>query len=271
MGEPPAETGSSIDANYRLRRMYYSEAPTGYRNVELGYAVAASACVPGIFDPLTFPDLYPNITVQLVDGGVHDNQGISALLQQDCNVLLVSDASGQMTEQDEPNSDFIRVPLRTNSILQARLRIAQFGDIEARERTSLLKGTMFLHLKNGLDSQSISWKSPDPVASPDPAVDWRECPHSKDAPSSEITPYHVSKEIQRLLASIRTDLDSFNEAEACALMLSGYLMTDHEFPKRLPAFPVDPSQERNWRFLELQGLMQRRPDNQDRYDEFKRV
>src|SRR4030095_9710022 len=33
MGEPPTETGSSIDANYRLRRMYYSEAPPGYREI----------------------------------------------------------------------------------------------------------------------------------------------------------------------------------------------------------------------------------------------
>jgi predicted acylesterase/phospholipase RssA len=261
MGEPPAETGNNIDANYRLRRMYYSEAPQDYQNIRLGYAVAASACVPGIFDPLSFPDLYPNLTVRLVDGGVHDNQGTSALLEQGCNVLLVSDASGQMGEENEPANSFIGVPLRSNSILQARVRIAEFDDIDARRQSSLLKGLMFLHLKKDLNSETIDWKDcEDPIAA------------SEDAgvvSRGELTSYGVRKEIQRLLASIRTDLDSFNDAEACALMMSGYLMTEHEFPKCLPAFRVPPPIEPPWRFMTLKSLMQRRGGNEDRYDKFK--
>ena len=59
MGEPPANIDSEIDANYRLRRMYYDEAPQPYRNLRLGYAVAASSCVPGLFDPLALSRLYP--------------------------------------------------------------------------------------------------------------------------------------------------------------------------------------------------------------------
>ena len=81
--------------------MYYDEAPSAYQRYRLGYAVAASSCVPGLFEPLPLPDLYEHagsgrkITVRLVDGGVHDNQGTASLLEQGCAVLLVSDASGQ--------------------------------------------------------------------------------------------------------------------------------------------------------------------------------
>src|SRR5215831_15435806 len=58
MGEPPVDINTEIDANYRLRRMYYSEAPQGHQRIRLGYAVGASACVPGIFEPLSLLDLY---------------------------------------------------------------------------------------------------------------------------------------------------------------------------------------------------------------------
>ena len=52
MGEPPVGSGSEIDTNYRLRRMYYEDAPDPHKNMRLGYAVAASSCVPGLFEPL---------------------------------------------------------------------------------------------------------------------------------------------------------------------------------------------------------------------------
>lgn len=75
MGEPPAGIDSEIDANDRLRRMYYEDAPDELQNIRLGDAVAASSCVPGAFAPLALSGLYPDRTVRLVDGGVHDNQG----------------------------------------------------------------------------------------------------------------------------------------------------------------------------------------------------
>ena len=68
-GEPPARgIDVEIDANHRLRRMYHGAAPGSYRRdetksnksggVRLGEAVAASACVPGLFDPILLDDLY---------------------------------------------------------------------------------------------------------------------------------------------------------------------------------------------------------------------
>ena len=78
MGESPNAIDAEIDGNDRLRRMYYGDAPEGFRRVRLGHAVAASACVPGLFQPLEMACLYPEMTLRLVDGGVHDNRGSPA-------------------------------------------------------------------------------------------------------------------------------------------------------------------------------------------------
>ena len=52
MGVPPGNMQPDIDVKPRLRRMYYPEAPKGYNNFRLGYAVAASSCVPLVFRAL---------------------------------------------------------------------------------------------------------------------------------------------------------------------------------------------------------------------------
>src|SRR5262249_9379450 len=150
MGEPPAAINTEIDAGYRLRRMYYPDAPADYRDQEdaprrirLGYAVASSSCVPGMFEPLPLPGLYKDKIVQLVDGGVFDNQGAASLLEQGCSVLLVSDASGQMTTEDLPSNSLLNVVLRASSISQERIRWSQHRELEARRRSGLLQGLMF--------------------------------------------------------------------------------------------------------------------------------
>src|SRR6185369_3375065 len=127
--------------------------PIDYRRVRLGHAVAASSCVPGLFEPLVLPKLYPGKTVRLVDGGVHDNQGVASLLEQDCNVLLVSDASGQMAPMDQPSDGRLAVPLRAFSVSMSRVRQAQYHELRTRRESSLLRGLMFLHLKKDLDEE----------------------------------------------------------------------------------------------------------------------
>lgn len=94
-------------------------------------------------------DLYDGRSVRLVDGGVCDNQGVGSLLEQDCTVLLVSDACGQMGAEDHP-SGILGVPLRSNSILQARVREALYHDVAARRRAEVLRGLMFIHLNQGI-------------------------------------------------------------------------------------------------------------------------
>jgi predicted acylesterase/phospholipase RssA len=266
MGEPPANIDDQIDGNDRLRRLYYADedTPKRYREVRLGHAVAASACVPGLFEPLPMSDLYAERIVRLVDGGVCDNQGVASLLEQDCNIILISDGSGQMQSEKQPSNGLLGVPLRSNTILQARVREAQYADLSARQRASLLRGLMFVHLKDDLDVDPIDWIGClDPFdASDDSRPAYRRGPNTR---------YGVAKEIQKLLASVRTDLDSFCDIEAFALMTSAYRMTEHEFrySKCLEIFrqsgaTVTPKQ---WEFLEVEAGMK---GSGARYDYVKR-
>src|SRR5262245_2143993 len=78
MGESPWAVHEAADSISRLEWSWY-EPNVGWK-MELGRAVAASACVPGVFSPLKIDGSYDGIDVQLVDGGVHDNQGTVSLL-----------------------------------------------------------------------------------------------------------------------------------------------------------------------------------------------
>ena len=79
MGEVPPRNIylRDIDKKDRYRRVRYSEITTRKPNFKLGNAVAASAGVPGLFPPMAVSGLYSERRVELVDGGVYDNQGIA--------------------------------------------------------------------------------------------------------------------------------------------------------------------------------------------------
>ena len=253
MGEPPAGSENPADRNDILRRMWYGEAPTAHRRIRLGHAVAASACVPGLFNPMAFRGLYGQVdgdrvsmTVKLVDGGVHDNQGTASLVEQACSVMLVSDASGQMGTQEDPGGSLTSVPLRSSSILMARVRGAQYDDLVARLRASVLRGLVFVHMKQELALRVVDWTDTD-----DPTT----------APKLKPPSYGLSRTIQRLLSGVRTDLDAFHEAESYALMTSGYKITGAEFDRCLGDFPTS-RVDVDWPFLAVEPLM--RPNVVDR-------
>jgi predicted acylesterase/phospholipase RssA len=254
MGEPPAGSENPADRNDILRRMYYREAPEPYRKVRLGHAVAASSCVPGLFNPIVLKGLYGSangrpveMKVRLVDGGVHDNQGIASLVEQACSVMLVSDASGQMGTQDDPPGGLTAVPLRSSSILMARVRGAQYEDLVARLRSAVLRGLVFVHMKQELALRVVDWTDTD-----DPSA--REAPRP--------TSYGIDRGIQRLVSSVRTDLDSFNDAESFALMTSGYKITEAEFARTLKDFPAS-HVKADWDFLAVEPLMRPGADSKE--------
>ncbi|MBC7776609.1 MAG: patatin-like phospholipase family protein, partial [Phycisphaerae bacterium] len=226
MGEPPSYINNETDALPTLRRMYYREAPKPHHKIRLAEAVAASSCVPGIFRPIVLRDIYQLasgklIDVELVDGGVYDNQGINTLIEQECNMLIISDASGQLASVDEPKSGLLRVTGRTNAILQERIRASQLSDLNSRFASKILKGYLLMHLTKDLPSEVVNWRyCDDPYES-----NFRE---SDQAGNNILTNYGIRKNIQIAIARIRTDLDSFHEHEAFALMYSGYQMTDFE-------------------------------------------
>lgn len=259
MGEPPAPIDEDVDCNDRLRRMYYGDAPAKYRNFRLGDAVAASSCVPGLFEPLVLDGLYPydfdkvqkdqRVTVRLVDGGCCDNQGIASLLEQDCRSVIVSDASGQMEMRNDPGGGTLQVLLRTNNLFQARVRETQYTDVATRRHGEVLDGLLFIHLRQDLRGRNQAWN---------------ECPSSRkesdfertSSRDDDATSYGIAKTVQRKLSEVRTDLDSFHDAEAYALMASGYRTIETFFPKDKGIFNYgsDAATER-WRFLAVESAM----------------
>jgi NTE family protein len=105
MGEPPREDAIALDIDKKTKRL---RRPESYFDLPhqsdllLGHAVAASAAVRAIFHPLAISNTYPGIRVQLVDGGVHDNQGVQGLIDEGCTHFIISDASQQLPEDDNP-------------------------------------------------------------------------------------------------------------------------------------------------------------------------
>jgi predicted acylesterase/phospholipase RssA len=265
MGEPAGLLGSEVDKNQRYERIWYDDPSNAYppRGVRLGHAVAASAGVPGLFAPLELHDLYSDTTVRLVDGGVHDNQGIQGLLDEGCTLILCSDASGQMGDAAEPPNGVLGVALRSNSILMDRVREAEYQDVAARVESMALEGLFFVHTKEDLPAPTIPWVG---NAHPVPA-----------APVDE-TPYGIHPGFQEKLAALRTDLDCFSEVEAYGLMLSGYNMAKARLesleesnvePVRWGDFaPIDEQEapRKRWPFrkAEFEALLAQPPDADDR-------
>jgi hypothetical protein len=219
MGESPWAIHEAADSVPRLEWSWY-EPKAGWA-MALGRAVAASACVPGVFAPLQVSSGFKDLEVQLVDGGVYDNQGVMSLLALNSNVLLVSDACGQLLLEPRPTSGLKGLALyakRAMDTLMERVRLAIYGDLTARKRTGLLRGLMFLHMKAGLDSDTIR-------------LDFSQ--ESYELRREKLSPSGVRKDFQQALAELRTDLDAFTLDESHALMACGYQMCSWRFQRDL--------------------------------------
>jgi len=253
MGESQTGIDPELDGTRRLQRLYYSDAPQRYRKFRLGRAVAASAATAGIFDPVVLDNLYPSMAVRLSDGSIYDSQGVAALLEHECRLILSSSGNGPMTTLDDPGSGLLGVTQRAHDVLVSRLDGAVYEDLVARRRSALLRGLMFMHLRKGLDSEPLSWTG---AGGADDMED------EAAAKGRALTPYGVRKDVQERLAGIRTELDSFSDTEAYALMLSGYLMTGHEYEglagelrRDIESLRENQAQRVPWSFLALEEPM----------------
>lgn len=231
MGESPWATHSTADSVPRLQWHWYE--PQEHWQITLAMAVAASACVPGFFEPVRLDNMYDGYEIQLVDGGVYDNQGTVALLAHNCSILLVSDAAGQLLLEKTPQPDLKglgKYAVRANDTLMERVRLANYADLAARVRTNQIRGLMYLHMKDGLDADIIRLKF---------AQD------SYEIRRTTFSPLGVRKDFQKAVAELRTDLDVFSDDEAYALMACGYRMAATAFQRDLRQFtelystPVD--------------------------------
>jgi hypothetical protein len=146
---------------------------------------------------------------------VHDNQGALALLQDDCNVLLVSDASGQLALDAQPGGGHLGPVLRSFSIFQERTRQAGFQRLFDARADGRLAGLACVHLKQDLDAAPLDWTGCD-----DPGGDADGQPAA--LVPGDRTRAGIYKPHQALLADIRTDLDVFSDIESAALMAAGH-------------------------------------------------
>lgn len=248
MGEPSrqGQWEIEIDKNFRLQRPpAYQDMIQKQQTLELGIAVAASACVPGLFRPLAVSDLYPDrIRVQLVDGGVHDNQGVQGLLDMDCRLMVVSDATGQLRDAHDPRTGFVSVVTRANAILMDRVREDQLFWLMKDDELQVA----LVHLRQGLAVKSTPWIGPNnkPAALP-PGV-------GAEAASQK---FGVAPEVQELLSQVRTDLDSFTEVEAYSLMMDAYLMSEDELQRTFDASPVPEAGTGDWDFLKVKPWLEK--------------
>lgn len=241
MGEAPTCIEPAVDASERLRRLYYHEAPSPHGDIKLHTAVGASAAVPGIFRPIKLKGLYPNRVVRLCDGGVHDNQGIFGLVEQDCNILIVSDGCGQLTSQPKPSWFFTGVLNRTTSVLMDTVRRNSYRLLALQFRSKRVRELHFIHLKRGLRTRDVTWV--------------RGRPGGGAAVPRDVERSGLNAQTQRALAGIRTDLDCFSENECHALMFAGYRMASRDLAqsKFFNAGPgTGPVQ---WEFSRVAALM----------------
>ena len=234
MGEPPRQGTADqslredVDKNTILARTKWADLPEACRDFPLGGAVAASACFPGGFPPMQVPGLFDDLVVELVDGGVHDNQGVEGLVDRGCTHWIISDGSGQMPDLARPSTRLPAVLGRVISI---------YGDAEREQRLlQLLRaaGTVaFMHLQTGLPARERT---------PGGKVTEQEA-------SLTSTGFGVLEDVQRALAQVRTDLDAFCEVEAWALMADSYQLTGEIVPKqtRLASLGT-PCPGREWPF-----------------------
>ena len=220
-------SGEEIDPSKTL-------VPQAQQDFPLALAVAASAAVPGIFSTLPISGMYANARVQLVDGGVADNQGVQSLADHGCDQMIVSDGSGQMQDQSSPRGRILPSLSRTTGIQGDRIR-----DLQLQGAGS----SCIVHLREGLTPDAIE---------PDTCWSDRIWP----SPGEPVPGRPVHPETLDAISRIRTDLDTFSESEIDSLACCGYLHMDWrlENDKALADLGADGDPLRyEWGFLEIRG------------------
>ncbi len=217
MGEQFEEGGppDDPDVNATLRGFYYTDAgvPEKYQNLPLGVAVAASAGVPVLFPPLPLTDVYDGWLPQLVDGGLRDNAGIADLSRRLQVEFVVSDASDPMEDIHDMPPLKLGVAYRSFWIMWDRIR-------DQTVENAIARRFPVVYAKGPIEAAQIAprWEPP--------------------SPSQRRAPADIDPAVASAVARIRTDLDTFSDIEADALMGAGYLIAnglENEMGGRAPA------------------------------------
>lgn len=199
--------------NWVFERRRVGDYQAGYCKPEPSWpaadAVAASSCFPPVFGPWAPPikpdqlqgGAYPRgpgrdalvASIRLSDGGVYDNMGTEPVWKNH-KVVLVSDGGAPFTFEAS------KTPLR---------RIGRYLSIVGSQSSALRKRWLIANFKSDIMDGTY----------------WGIASDTEGYPKKAAAGY--SKElIEKYIARIRTDLDSFNEAERAVLENHGYLLAD---------------------------------------------
>lgn len=171
----------------------------------LARAVAASSCFPPVFDPL--PIKPPNgktppgfIGMSLSDGGLYDNLGLQPAAL--CKTVLVSDGGAPF------------VPAIPHGLFG---RLKAYLNVMGRQAGALRKHYLICDYEEGKRSGTY-W-----------GIDSAPERYVKKLPDDERNPPpagYSKKLAMNRIASIRTDLDRFSDAEIAVLENHGYCLAD---------------------------------------------
>jgi predicted acylesterase/phospholipase RssA len=251
--------------------------------VTLGHAVAASACVPAVFQPLAIHDLYrqddSEVVVQLVDGGVYDNQGLAALVASGCTHIIASDASGQLQDAMTPSARILRVVGRTMDISMARIREESVGRTHLRERgEKLVRAVRSASGTDGDEAREEAGSDGHDIPDVASSFQVREFaflhlrqPFAGKAGRPALDPAGTSERLAYATSVLRTDLDAFSDVEAFTLMYAGYCLCDERTDadsrpelRRLAARDPSAAPSVDWNFLAIRDLLPREGPAADR-------
>ncbi|MBO6519272.1 MAG: patatin-like phospholipase family protein [Rhodospirillales bacterium] len=205
------QTGVSV----RMARDYMADYTLGkidLPQIPLALATAASSAFPPVFCPVKletdpgswtiFPDAElsgrDDLRRQMLlgDGGIYDNMGLQRLINRR-QTILISDAGAPIDVADSIGFDYLRRTLRVLDILTEQTR-------------ALRKAPFVRELQQGV-RQGTYWGISTKIG---------------DYASDTVTPIVQDSQATADLASVRTRLDAFADAEQKALINWGYALTD---------------------------------------------
>jgi hypothetical protein len=97
---------------------------------------------------------------------VQDNQGLASLIETNCEIIIASDASGQIATEPDPGGGILSSVFRSSSSMMERVREDQYSQIDLRRSLGFFKKIISINLKKELDFDVIDYVAYDGPPSP---------------------------------------------------------------------------------------------------------